>query len=167
VQPTVLQIGRVLLLLLVVAAVSFVGCGPRQPSQPTPQPGSTPVNDPTVQSVIQQLQQLERMLATAEPMMIATLSAGTPVAAPTATEPPTEAETTSEQAGMRVFPTRTPRPILASDAQPCQPGQVKANRSSRIYHVPGGGSYVRTTANVVCYDTEVEAEAAGYRKARN
>lgn len=159
--------GRIPPQVVLIAALVLVGCSPRQPSSPTPLPVVTVANDPTVQSVIQQLQQLERMLATAEPMMMATLVAGTPTAPPTATEPPFEPEATPEQAGITVFPTRTPRPILASDAQPCLPGQVKANRNSRIYHVPGGGSYARTTANVTCFDTEADAELAGYRKARN
>ncbi len=65
------------------------------------------------------------------------------------------------------FPTRTPRMLTASDAEPCEVGQVKGNISSKIYHVPLGGSYARTKNRVVCFDTEAEAQAAGYRKARN
>jgi methylphosphotriester-DNA--protein-cysteine methyltransferase len=44
---------------------------------------------------------------------------------------------------------------------------VKGNRNSRIYHLPGGGSYVQTRANVQCFDTESEALSAGYRRALN
>lgn len=65
------------------------------------------------------------------------------------------------------LPTRTPRVITESDAAPCQLGQIKGNRNSRIYHVPGGGSYSQTKANVQCFDDQTEAEAAGYRRARN
>ena len=65
------------------------------------------------------------------------------------------------------FPTRTVRPTSVADAQPCAIGQIKGNRNSRIYHVPGGGSYARTQNNVMCFDTEDQAVAAGYRKARN
>jgi methylphosphotriester-DNA--protein-cysteine methyltransferase len=54
-----------------------------------------------------------------------------------------------------------------ADSEPCRLGQVKGNRSSRIYHVPGGASYPRTVTNVQCFDTEDQALAAGYRKARN
>src|SRR5206468_2417669 len=57
------------------------------------------------------------------------------------------------------FATRTPRPLTAADAAPCQIGQIKGNRSSKIYHVPGGGSYVQTKANVQCFATEAEAQA--------
>lgn len=67
----------------------------------------------------------------------------------------------------RAFPTREPRPLTATDAAPCAIGQIKGNRNSRIYHVPGGGSYAQTRANVACFDTEADAQAAGYRRARN
>lgn len=55
----------------------------------------------------------------------------------------------------------------AADAAPCAIQQIKGNVNSMIYHMPGGGSYSRTKANVVCFDTEAEAGVAGYRKARN
>jgi hypothetical protein len=48
---------------------------------------------------------------------------------------------------------------------PCLAGQIKANRNSGIYHVPGGASYAVTKVNVVCYDVEDGAQAAGFRRA--
>jgi len=51
-------------------------------------------------------------------------------------------------------------------AAPCQPGQIKGNRNSDIYHAPGQRDYERTYANVQCFDTEAEAQAAGYRRAQ-
>jgi micrococcal nuclease len=57
--------------------------------------------------------------------------------------------------------------LTAADAAPCSPGQIKGNRNSRIYHLPTGGSYVQTKANVQCFDSEGEAQAAGYRRALN
>jgi hypothetical protein len=74
---------------------------------------------------------------------------------PTPSQPPTP------------FPTRTVRPTSVADSAPCRVGQVKGNKSSRIYHVPGGASYPRTANNVECFDSEDQALAAGYRKARN
>ncbi|MHB1158792.1 MAG: sunset domain-containing protein [Chloroflexota bacterium] len=53
----------------------------------------------------------------------------------------------------------------ASDSYPCRPGQIKGNRDSMIYHVPGGQSYDRTRKNVRCFDTEAEAAGEGYRRA--
>jgi micrococcal nuclease len=45
-------------------------------------------------------------------------------------------------------------------------GQIKANRNSMIYHVPGGDWYARTRKNVTCFDTEEQAQAAGFRKSK-
>lgn len=42
---------------------------------------------------------------------------------------------------------------------------VKGNSSSRIYHVPGG-SYYATLRSPVCFATELDAQAAGYRKSQ-
>jgi hypothetical protein len=65
------------------------------------------------------------------------------------------------------IPTRTPRPLTAEDAAPCEIGQIKGNRDSKIYHIPTGGSYARTKNKVDCFATEAEAQAAGFRRARN
>jgi hypothetical protein len=43
---------------------------------------------------------------------------------------------------------------------------VKANASSRIYHVPGGRFYARTTPER-CYASAADAEADGYRAAKS
>lgn len=55
------------------------------------------------------------------------------------------------------------QPITGASA-PCRQGQIKANETSGIYHVPGGEFYARTTAKVRCFDTEAAAQAAGFRK---
>lgn len=47
-------------------------------------------------------------------------------------------------------------------------GKIKGNRKSKIYHVPGGRDYNKVSQkNVVFFDTEQEAQAAGYRRAKN
>ncbi len=43
---------------------------------------------------------------------------------------------------------------------------IKANESSRIFHVPGGRFYDRTKPER-CYATEAEAEADGYRRSKS
>jgi hypothetical protein len=53
-----------------------------------------------------------------------------------------------------------------ADARPCAVGQIKGNRNSMIYHVPSGEWYARTHNNVICFNTEAEAEAAGFRKSK-
>ncbi len=63
-------------------------------------------------------------------------------------------------------PTGSPQRSAVAASAPCQPGQIKGNRSSGIYHLPGQASYARTRANVACFDTEAQAQAAGFRRAR-
>lgn len=147
-------------LVLVFAVACTVAPSVSQPI------GTVEALEARVQTLSGQLHELEAVVVAApvsmaEPIVLA------------ASEPATqeaEAEPTAEPASPappRIFPTRTPRPLTAADAAPCAVGQIKANRNSHIYHVPGGGSYARTRANVLCFATEAEAQAAGYRRARN
>lgn len=61
--------------------------------------------------------------------------------------------------------TKVADPEPVSDAA-CKDPKIKGNRNSKVYHIPGGTSYDKTTANVEYFCTEEEAEAAGYRKAQ-
>lgn len=46
-------------------------------------------------------------------------------------------------------------------------GKIKGNRKSKIYHVPGGRDYNKVSQkNVVFFNTEQEAQASGYRRAK-
>lgn len=49
---------------------------------------------------------------------------------------------------------------------PCAEGQIKGNRDSGKYHVPGGQFYDKTYEGVECFNTEAEAEAAGYVRSK-
>ena len=101
--------------------------------------------------------------------------------APQATEQRQPTQTPTTHTNKRVRASQTPKTTQqpatiqataratvdrTSDNYPCTAGQIKANRNSRIYHVPGGKSYARTTKNVRCYDTEKNAQEAGYTKAK-
>ncbi len=46
-------------------------------------------------------------------------------------------------------------------------GKIKGNVSSsgKIYHLPGGAFYNRTIAEI-CFDSEADAQAAGFRKSQ-
>ncbi len=46
-------------------------------------------------------------------------------------------------------------------------GKIKGNigSSGRIYHIPGGSFYERTIPEM-CFNTETEAQAAGFRKSQ-
>ena len=50
-------------------------------------------------------------------------------------------------------------------AEPCQPGQIKGSQS-KIYHLPDQNFYAVTKVNVTCFNSESEAQAAGFRKAK-
>ena len=47
-----------------------------------------------------------------------------------------------------------------------QTGQIVGNRNTHVYHVPGQARYSMKAANAVYFNTEAEAQAAGYRKAQ-
>lgn len=49
---------------------------------------------------------------------------------------------------------------------PCNQGQVKGNRNSGIYHAPGMRDYAYTFLNVACFNTEADAQGAGFRRAQ-
>lgn len=46
-------------------------------------------------------------------------------------------------------------------------GKIKGNisSSSKIYHIPGGSFYKRTNPEA-CFDSETQAQAAGFRKSK-
>ncbi len=67
-------------------------------------------------------------------------------------------------------PSITPKPTSkANNIQPATSNpqcKIKGNIASggkKTYHIPGGAFYDRTNAEV-CFNTEVEAEAAGFSK---
>ena len=76
------------------------------------------------------------------------------------------ASTTGGQGQSATIATAAPALTAADEAAPCQVNQIKGNRNSMIYHVPGGASYAKTKANVECFDSEAAAASAGYRKAK-
>lgn len=52
-------------------------------------------------------------------------------------------------------------------ATPIRQGKIIANKKSMIYHVPGGQSYDKVAPeNRVYFDTEEEAQKAGYKRAK-
>ncbi len=61
-----------------------------------------------------------------------------------------------------VAPTNYTPVVAGIQSGQCE-GQIKGS-ASLIYHVPGGAFYDRTTNPARCFDTEAEAQAAGFRK---
>lgn len=54
---------------------------------------------------------------------------------------------------------------VQGDVTTGQAGQIIGNSRSKIYHVPGQAGYHMSSANTVYFNSEQEAQAAGYRKA--
>jgi len=79
---------------------------------------------------------------------------------PTPTPPPTEASPTA-RAAEPATSERWRQPIAGA----CPDGYPIKVAKSGIYHVPGGRSYDRTTAER-CYVNTDDAEADGYRRAK-
>jgi hypothetical protein len=148
-------------LVQILLTCMLSGCAQATAAGPTP--------DPTVRALENQIAalnaHLERVQSAAS-VANTTVLAVEPTMAPLAPDPEPD-PTTEPSPTPFAFPTRAPRVITAADAAPCQLGQIKGNRNSKIYHVPGGGSYSQTKANVQCFPSESEAQAAGYRKALN
>jgi hypothetical protein len=112
-------------------------------------------------------------LPTTEPTSV--LPTDTPLPSPT----PEPSTATPEPTNTPIPATKPPAQVVAAPAPqapiptavdvgayPCQPGQIKGNRNSGIYHAPGQRDYAKTQANVECFDTEAAAQAAGYRRAK-
>lgn len=55
-------------------------------------------------------------------------------------------------------------PIAAGQTTTDASGKIVGNINSKIYHVPGQASYRMSADNAVYFNTEQEAQAAGYRK---
>ncbi len=89
-----------------------------------------------------------------------TSSTGTPHVAPESTWPPIEPLPAAASP-------RDPTPDwVAPEDGRCPEGfPIKANASSRIFHVPGGRFYDRTMPER-CYATADAAERDGYRRAK-
>ena len=153
-------------LLFVIATLACT-----QPQPPTPTPGAAVVIPPetisdmatAVAAVGTQAAVMQEAIATAQ------ASAVTPT--PTPEESDDSAGGTMDgltAAGVPPPAVAARLPVVtAADSAPCSLRQIKGNSSSMIFHVPGGGSYARTKASVTCFDTEAQAIAAGFRKARN
>lgn len=65
----------------------------------------------------------------------------------------------------RVNPPNTGITLEEFNAQPCRVGQIKGNQS-KVYYIPGQTFYSDVKANVSCFNSEAEAQAAGYGKAK-
>lgn len=73
----------------------------------------------------------------------------------------------SDRVRQPVRATHTPVATANDSAFPCNPGQIKANPRTMIYHPPDGTYYAITKNNdVQCFDTVDAVESAGFREAK-
>lgn len=56
--------------------------------------------------------------------------------------------------------------VAKGDMNTASSGQIVGNKNSHIYHVPGQRGYNMNSSNAVYFNSEQEAIAAGYRKAK-
>lgn len=75
----------------------------------------------------------------------------------TTTESQTQTDTTTSS--------ETASSTDTNDVNTATQGQIVGNINSKIYHVPGQAGYHMNAANAVYFQTEQQAQAAGYRKA--
>lgn len=74
---------------------------------------------------------------------------------------------TSESPAATIIEPKDDNSLTPQKPQPGQPCVVKGNisGSSKIYHIKGGASYDKVSPEA-CFNTETEAQAAGFRKAK-
>jgi hypothetical protein len=145
-----------LLLLAIVLPLGLLACGP--PSQSaTYTLGPLGTVAPTQATT---LRATDAPARTSVPAALPSATSAGPIVrpAPSATVPLRVAAPSPGTAGAGAPP--SPESV---GYDPCQPGQVKGNRNSKIYHVPGGAFYEKTYVNVQCFNSAPEAQAAGYR----
>jgi hypothetical protein len=97
-----------------------------------------------------------------------------PTALPVATEAPTEAPApavaTEVDGSLSVPPSGADadgkNPFVDPPWLPCQQGQIKGSQTGK-YHFPDGRFYKFTFSKVRCFNSEAEAQAAGFVMAQN
>jgi hypothetical protein len=145
-----------------------IGLLPTRTATPVPTATSTPVPTDTPEPT--NTPGPTDTLSPTAPVSPTTTETPTNVPTPTSITPPTASVATSTPPPTSA-PSGSDNPTFSGDVVdpswwPCQQGQIKANRNSGIYHVPGGAFYARTYENVECFNTEANAQAAGYRRAQ-
>ena len=79
------------------------------------------------------------------------------------------AESTAQTPGQVQGQVQVQKTVVKTPAPgaPQGKGHIRGNRMSRIYHLPGGASYDKIAPrNIVRFESEAQAQAAGYRRAK-
>ncbi len=123
---------------------------PASPALPAPVPPANPGAVPPAP------------VATAAPLLITSTSLPDSEPGSTIEDVPTPTPT--------IFLTPTTRPRIINNQieppwWPCEQGQIKGLEKLNIYYVEEHAGYTRTFIGIVCFNTEEDAQAAGYRRA--
>ena len=153
-------------LLIILLAILLVACNPPPAGTPTVRVIRSATKAPTAARAPTQTSTVTAVpSSTNEPTVTLTAE---PTATSVMTDTPHAVTATPARATTTPLPA-TARPTSSNpqaDARPCKAGQIKGNRNSMIYHMPGGEWYARTHNNVTCFNTEEEAQAAGFRRSK-
>ncbi|MCV3315475.1 hypothetical protein NVV78_05895 [Pediococcus ethanolidurans] len=77
-----------------------------------------------------------------------------------------KAASESESAARTSSSTSAKQTSTKNDLDTTTKQKIIGNKNSKIYHVPGQAGYHMNSQNAVYFQTEAEAQAAGYRKAK-
>lgn len=165
--------------LLIAAAVAIVAMGlsligiaymarapreaPRLDLAPISTPGAVPEHVPPIPPQPSGLPPAPAQTAPAQPAPVLPVQPAAPPPVPT--QQPASTRPAPPQSAPATAP---PKPagsgVAAPNGMDCPPSYpIKGNRSSMIYHVPGGGSYGATRPEQ-CFAQPADAESAGYRR---
>lgn len=126
-------------------------------NEPVPTLRPNPTDAPVVRTKVP-AEALPQVLPTEAPTVA-------PAPEPTA-EPAPEPTAAPAAAGPTFTDSSPSRRRVDPPYWPCNEGQLKGNNRSDIYHSPGQRDYAFTHADVTCFDTAAQAEAAGFRAAQ-
>ena len=115
-------------------------------------------------SLQEQADQLKEQVSSAEEESEAIASSKEAQSSKVAAEAKAQAEAESNSIAQE--PRQSTTKINQGDLNTATTGRIVGNARSKIYHVPGQAGYNMNSANAVFFNSEQEAIAAGYRRAK-
>ncbi len=121
-------------------------------------------------SLQKQADQLKEQVSSAEEESEAIASSKEAQSSKAAAEAKAQAEAEAESSSIAQAKAQEQRQsttkINQGDLNTATTGRIVGNARSKIYHVPGQAGYNMNSANTVFFNSEQEAIAAGYRRAK-
>ena len=117
-------------------------------------------------SLQEQANQLKEQVSSAEEESDAIASSKEAQSSKAAAKAQAEAESSSIAQAKAQEPKQNTSKTNQGDLNTATTGRIVGNAHSKIYHVPGQAGYRMNSANAVYFNSEQEAIAAGYRRAK-